>query len=38
MAIERPTLSEAKQAFEQVYDDIGRTVSAVGRLTNRWEG
>ena len=32
MGIERPSLSRSKRAFEQVYDDIGKTVSAVGKL------
>ena len=32
MSMERPSLSKSKQAFKQVYDDIGKTVSAVGKL------
>lgn len=32
MSIKRPSLSKSKQAFKQIYDDIGKTVPAVGKL------
>ncbi|MBL1432920.1 MAG: type VI secretion system amidase effector protein Tae4 [Gammaproteobacteria bacterium] len=32
MSTKRPSLAKAKYAFKNVYDDIGKTVSAVGKL------